>query len=124
MAPQQISQGTSKDLVSLLQMGLISKLLFLGSAYFLNFGVSAAVGFPRALCTLEASGGDDAPSFVSAVLDPSCSTVEIPAGATLNISTKMDMTGTQDKHILLEGTVKFNPDIDYWVANAFPITFR
>ncbi|KAL5483251.1 hypothetical protein ACEPAI_8481 [Sanghuangporus weigelae] len=78
----------------------------------------------HASCTLTASEGDDAPIFVSAVLNPACPTVHIPSGTTLNISTKMDMTGARDKHILLEGTVKFNPGIDYWVANAFPITFQ
>lgn len=87
-------------------------------------GALAASLAAQAPCTLSASGGDDAPTFVSAVLDPACPEIVIPADTTLNISTKMDMTGAQNKHVILEGTVKFNPDIDYWVANAFPITFQ
>ena len=51
-------------------------------------------------CTLRASGGDDAPAFVSAVLNSTCSTVKIPKGTTLNISSPMDMTGAQDAHIV------------------------
>ena len=89
----------------------------------------------RATCTLNASGGDDGPAFVSAVLNTSCSTVEIPSGTTLNISSPLDMTGAQDTQIvslisdffvydstvlsrtqLLQGTVKFNPDVEFWIA--------
>ena len=51
-------------------------------------------------CQLIASGADDAPSFVSAVLNGDCQTVVIPAETTLNISTKLDMTGARDTHIV------------------------
>ena len=94
-------------------------------------------------CTLTASVGDDAPAFLKAAADPSCATVAIPAGTTLSIHTKMNMTGLSNKHIVspcvplqlfsdlkrvarqnLQGTVKFNPDLDYWTDNAFPFSFQ
>jgi hypothetical protein len=40
-------------------------------------------------CTMASSGGDDAPGFLAAVKQ--CSTITIPKGVSLNISTKMDM---------------------------------
>lgn len=54
----------------------------------------------QASCTLAAAGAgkDDAPAFLAAV--KSCSTTTIPAGTTLNISTKMDMRGLADRHIV------------------------
>ncbi|KAH8827874.1 glycoside hydrolase family 28 protein [Flagelloscypha sp. PMI_526] len=64
-------------------------------------------------CTLSASGGDDGPAFVNAA--KSCSKVTIPVGTTLNISTLMTMTGLKNTYIDLQGTVKFNPDVDYWI---------
>jgi hypothetical protein len=89
-----------------------------------------------ASCTLSASGGDDAPSFVTAV--QSCSTVIIPASTTLNISSKMNMTGLSNKLIVcadilkllllkctecvfrpcqnLEGAIKINDNIKYWAG--------
>lgn len=88
-------------------------------------------------CTVKAEGEgkDDAPKLVSAILDPTCATVEIPKGTTLNISTKMDTTRAKNKHIvcevllspnmhggllrhpqLLEGTIKFNDNLDYWLS--------
>ena len=53
-------------------------------------------------CTVTAlgHGKDDAPRFASIVKTPFCQTIEIPEHTTLNISTKMDMTGAQDKHIV------------------------
>ncbi|KAI0753354.1 glycoside hydrolase family 28 protein [Daedaleopsis nitida] len=75
-------------------------------------------------CTLKASGGDDAPAFLESAADPSCSTLSIPSGTTLSIQSKMNMTGLSNKHISLEGTVKFNPDIDYWTDNAFTFSFQ
>jgi len=48
-------------------------------------------------CTLSNSGGDDAPALLAAVA--ACSVVSIPAETTLNISTRLDMTGLQDFHI-------------------------
>lgn len=51
-------------------------------------------------CTLKAAGAgkDDAPGFLAAVKH--CSTTVIPVGTTLNISTKMDLTGFANKHIV------------------------
>ncbi|KAI5123826.1 hypothetical protein M0805_009118 [Coniferiporia weirii] len=106
---------------------LTTSLKFLGIGFLSLLGptgVSAALHLPQITCPLWASGGDDAPIFLAAVLSPLCSTIEIPAGTTLNIKTKMDMTKAQDKHILLKGTIKFNPDINYWVENGFPIAFQ
>ncbi len=51
-------------------------------------------------CTLTASGSDDAPAFLKAAADSSCSTVTIPAGTTLSIETKMNMTSLLNKHIV------------------------
>ncbi|KLO15113.1 glycoside hydrolase family 28 protein [Schizopora paradoxa] len=77
-------------------------------------------------CTLKAHGAgkDDSPTFVSTVRDAACSTIVIPEHTTLNLSTKVDLTGLENKHISLQGTLKFNPDIPYWLDNAFPITFQ
>lgn len=75
-----------------------------------------------ASCTLTASGGDDAPSFVTAV--QSCSTVTIPASTTLNISSKMNMTGLSNKQINLEGTIKINDNINYWAGNSFYFSYQ
>ena len=52
------------------------------------------------VCTLSSSGGDDAPAFLKAAGDPSCATVLVPATTTLNIETKMNMTGLSNKHIV------------------------
>jgi len=83
-------------------------------------------------CTLTASGGDDAPALLQAVR--SCATTQIPNDVTLNIATRMNMTGLIDKHIVgsqlfefpvslsrcifqqLEGTLRFSPDIPYWTG--------
>ncbi|KAL9712087.1 hypothetical protein Ac2012v2_005163 [Leucoagaricus gongylophorus] len=73
-------------------------------------------------CTLTASGGDDAPALLQAVR--SCATTQIPNDVTLNIATRMNMTGLIDKHIQLEGTLRFNPDIPYWTGNGFFIPFQ
>ncbi|CAK5268165.1 unnamed protein product [Mycena citricolor] len=73
-------------------------------------------------CTLKASGGDDAPQFLKAV--HSCSEVIIPKSATLNIATRLNMTGVSNKHIRVKGTIRFNPDIPYWSNNAFPFAYQ
>ncbi|KAI0712787.1 pectin lyase fold/virulence factor [Cerioporus squamosus] len=75
-------------------------------------------------CTLAASGSDDAPALLASAADPSCATVVIPSGTTLSIRSKMNMTGVTDKHISLLGTIKFNPDLDYWTDNAFTFDFQ
>ncbi|KDR75607.1 hypothetical protein GALMADRAFT_140236 [Galerina marginata CBS 339.88] len=73
-------------------------------------------------CSLTASGGDDAPQFLKAV--QACPTVTIPRATTLNIETRLNMTGLRDKHIRLQGTIKFSPNIPYWTGNAFFIPFQ
>ncbi|KAJ7771601.1 glycoside hydrolase family 28 protein [Mycena metata] len=75
-------------------------------------------------CTLLAKGhgADDAPRFLSAV--HACSKVTIPVSTTLNISTRLNMTGLNDKHIDLQGTLRFNPDIPYWSGNGFSFPFQ
>ncbi|KAF9478122.1 glycoside hydrolase family 28 protein [Pholiota conissans] len=73
-------------------------------------------------CTLKASGGDDAPRFLKAVQE--CTTVTVPASTTLSIQTRMNMTGLRDKHIQLEGTLKFTDNIPYWSGNGFFIPFQ
>uniref|UniRef100_A0A0W0FB86 galacturonan 1,4-alpha-galacturonidase n=1 Tax=Moniliophthora roreri TaxID=221103 RepID=A0A0W0FB86_MONRR len=74
-------------------------------------------------CTLTADpSGDDAAQFREA--GQSCSVVTIPQDMTLNIATMLDMTGMSDTHISLEGTIRFEPDIDYWIANAHRFDFQ
>ncbi|KAF7782744.1 CAZyme family GH28 [Agaricus bisporus var. burnettii] len=73
-------------------------------------------------CTLSAQGGDDAPQLLRAVR--SCDTTRIPKGTTLNIATRMNMTGLSNKKIQLEGTLRFNPDLPYWTGNGFFIPFQ
>ncbi|KAF8648525.1 hypothetical protein AX16_006230 [Volvariella volvacea WC 439] len=80
-------------------------------------GISAAPA-----CTVRASGGDDSPQLLSAV--KACSEVVVPRDTTLNIATRLDMTGLADKHISLQGTMRFSPDIPYWTANGFPFPFQ
>ncbi|CDO72584.1 hypothetical protein BN946_scf184985.g3 [Trametes cinnabarina] len=75
-------------------------------------------------CTLSSSGSDDAPALLKAAADSACSTVTIPTSTTLSIQSKLNMTGTLNKHINLQGTIKFNPDIDYWTDNAFTFDFQ
>jgi galacturan 1,4-alpha-galacturonidase len=64
----------------------------------------------RATCTLESSGGDDAPALASAITSKSCFVVEIPVGTTLNIASPLKTTATYNKHISLKGTISFTND--------------
>ncbi|TDL18018.1 glycoside hydrolase family 28 protein [Rickenella mellea] len=73
-------------------------------------------------CKVTASGGDDAPAFLSAV--QKCTQVTIDKDTTLNISTRLNMTGLNDRRIKLKGTIKFNPDIAYWAGNGFSFPFQ
>ncbi len=77
--------------------GLTISLGFLWSASL----ASAATNVQRT-CTLKARGAgkDDSPTFVSTVRDAACSTVVIPQHTTLNLSTKVDLTGVENKHIV------------------------
>ncbi|KAF9560995.1 glycoside hydrolase family 28 protein [Agrocybe pediades] len=98
---------------------------FISSAFALAtlcFSYACAKSVPKDPCTLTASGGDDAPQFLKAV--KACSTVTIPKSTTLSIATRMDMTGLKNKHINLQGTIKFTPDIPYWSGNGFFIPFQ
>ncbi|KAJ7505741.1 pectin lyase fold/virulence factor [Mycena galericulata] len=78
----------------------------------------------HASCTLTAAGAgrDDAPQFLRAMHE--CSTVLIPPHTTLNVSTRLNMTGLSNKHLNLQGTVRFNPDIPYWSGNGFSFPFQ
>ncbi|EIN06930.1 hypothetical protein PUNSTDRAFT_105379 [Punctularia strigosozonata HHB-11173 SS5] len=75
-------------------------------------------------CTLAAagSGKDDAPAFLAAV--KSCDTTIVPKGVTLNISSPLDMTGINNKHINIQGKISFNPDLGYWTGHAFYVPFQ
>ncbi|KAJ7702221.1 pectin lyase fold/virulence factor [Mycena rosella] len=75
-------------------------------------------------CTLVARGHgvDDSPHFLNAI--HTCSKVTIPSFTTLNISTRLNMTGLRNKHIELQGTLRFNPDIPYWSGNGFFFPFQ
>ncbi|KAG6813759.1 hypothetical protein H0H92_007711 [Tricholoma furcatifolium] len=70
-------------------------------------------------CVLRASGGDDAPQFLEAV--HACSHVVIPKNETLNIETRLNMTGLHDTNIDVQGTVRFSPNLPYWTGTQ--ITF-
>ncbi|CAL1711768.1 unnamed protein product [Somion occarium] len=76
------------------------------------------------ICTVSASGSDDAPAFLKAVMDPSCSSIVIPSSTTLNIASRMNMTGLLNKHISVQGAIRFNPDLPYWTGNAFYFPFQ
>ncbi|KZV67880.1 glycoside hydrolase family 28 protein [Peniophora sp. CONT] len=78
--------------------------------------------FAQAGCTLSASGDDDGPAFAAAVR--SCDTTVIPKGTTLSVGSALNLTGLTNKHISLEGTIKFTDDISYWISNAFFITYQ
>jgi len=73
-------------------------------------------------CTMAASGGDDTPALVAAIA--ACPTTTIPVGTTLNISTRLDMSNIQNKAIVLNGVIRFNPNIKYWTGNAFQVPFQ
>jgi len=43
---------------------------------------------------------------------------------TLTIGTRLNMTGLTNKHLNLQGTIKFTPNIPYWTGNAFFFPFQ
>ncbi|KAF9261733.1 pectin lyase-like protein [Marasmius fiardii PR-910] len=95
---------------------ILTRLLAFAPLFTLSLAQSRA-------CTLTPSStGDDAPQFRTA--GHSCSVVTIPKGTTLNIATKLDMTGLSNVHINLQGTIRFKPDLQYWLANAFQFAFQ
>ncbi|CAL1711769.1 unnamed protein product [Somion occarium] len=57
-------------------------------------------------------------------MDPSCSSIVIPSSTTLNIASRMNMTGLLNKHISVQGAIRFNPDLPYWTGNAFYFPFQ
>uniref|UniRef100_A0A0W0FB77 galacturonan 1,4-alpha-galacturonidase n=1 Tax=Moniliophthora roreri TaxID=221103 RepID=A0A0W0FB77_MONRR len=97
-------------------------LLLLLSVYYALAAVNSQKRQDKS-CTLTADpSGDDATQFREA--GHSCSVVTIPQNTTLNIATMLDMTGMSDTHINLQGTIRFEPDIDYWLANAQQFEFQ
>ncbi|KAF7357457.1 Protein kinase domain-containing protein [Mycena sanguinolenta] len=89
------------------------------------FGLAFATApSARASCTLKplGQGKDDSPQFIAAM--QACSTVVIPEGSTLNISTRLNTTGLTNRHLSLQGTMRFNPNIPYWSENGFPFPFQ
>lgn len=83
---------------------MASKTLLRALSAFLLVGSGLSASTPDAgrTCTLQARGPgkDDTPAFVSLARDASCSTVVVPQHTTLNLSTKVDMTGLKNKHIV------------------------
>ncbi|KAI0308754.1 glycoside hydrolase family 28 protein [Amylostereum chailletii] len=71
---------------------------------------------------MAASGGDDAPAFLDAM--QTCDTVVIPSDTIISIGTRLNMTGVTDKHISVQGTIKFTDDLTYWISNAFFLDFQ
>jgi galacturan 1,4-alpha-galacturonidase len=67
---------------------------------------------PHASCILVAKGHgvDDSPHFLSAV--QACSKVTIPSFTTLNISTRLNMTGLRNKHIVSKFSIFFGQKLD------------
>ncbi|KAF7305135.1 Protein kinase domain-containing protein [Mycena kentingensis (nom. inval.)] len=98
--------------------------LFLGLAVASNDQNKHGPKSPSKACTVVAKGAgiDDAPQLLAAW--QRCSKITIPKETTLNISTRLNMTGGVDKHLELKGTMRFNPDIPYWTGNAFPFPFQ
>ncbi|EPQ55213.1 pectin lyase-like protein [Gloeophyllum trabeum ATCC 11539] len=91
-------------------------------ALLLVWSAISALASPADACTLNATGGDDAPNFVQAYF--ACDTVIIPESTVLNIGTRMNMTGGVNKHIDLQGTIKFTSDINYWSGNGYYFAFQ
>jgi galacturan 1,4-alpha-galacturonidase len=76
-------------------------------------------------CAVKAQGGgeDDAANILSAL--QKCNhggTVVLDANYT--IATVLDLTFLESVDIALSGTITFQPDIDYWVANSFKYAFQ
>jgi galacturan 1,4-alpha-galacturonidase len=70
------------------------------SASTASAAASLVVPAATSACTVTASGGDDAPGLLKAVQNSSCPTVTVPASTTLNIQTRLNMTGLANKHIV------------------------
>ncbi|KAJ7766486.1 glycoside hydrolase family 28 protein [Mycena maculata] len=118
-----------RSVFRLRQILSFSKMLCLVLSLLALAGLQSAVGRlpphrPGVDCTVKAAGKgkDDSPTFISAM--QACSTVVVPVGTTLNISTRLNTTGLKDTHLSLQGTMRFNPDIPYWSENGFPFTYQ
>ncbi|KAJ3489819.1 hypothetical protein NLI96_g1863 [Meripilus lineatus] len=74
--------------------------------------------------TCELSHSDGADAFEQAARNPDCDTILIGPSTTLNITTKLNLTGISNKHISVQGTIKFNPDLNYWSQNAYTFVFQ
>ncbi|CAK5280941.1 unnamed protein product [Mycena citricolor] len=83
---------------------------------------SCAAAQKTPLCTLAASGGDDAPQFLKAA--QTCTQVVIPKATTLNIATRLNMTGLSNTHINLQGKIRFAPNLPYWIKNSFAFAYQ
>ncbi|CAK5269854.1 unnamed protein product [Mycena citricolor] len=114
-----------------MQTGVVSERATSHRNFRMRFHCSSLVALlfvlPSALaqsCTLTAlgTGKDDAPQLLSAM--KSCSLVTIPSSTTLNISSPMNMTGLSNKHLSVQGTIKFNPNLAFWTAHGFPFAFQ
>lgn len=68
------------------------------SILFAAYGASKTA--PARTCVVSPRGGDDGPALVAAVHSRTCETVVVPPKAVLNIATKMNMTGLENKHIV------------------------
>ncbi|KAL1652038.1 Exopolygalacturonase X-1 [Diplodia intermedia] len=78
-------------------------------------------------CVVPAAGdgSDDAPAILEAF--QSCSpggTVVMSANTTYSVGTALDLTFLEHVDWVIEGTIKFTDDTDYWQANAFNQTFQ
>jgi galacturan 1,4-alpha-galacturonidase len=69
------------------------------------------------LCTVKASGGDDAPALSKAL--NGCLIVNIPKDQVLSIRSPLNTTSLRDVYVNLRGTIKYYDDVQYWVSNAF-----
>lgn len=68
--------------------------------------------------------GDDAPAIIKAFHDCRENGHIIFENATYYIGTKMNTTGLKDVTVELRGTMLWNTDIPYWLANSMPIGFQ
>jgi len=78
---------------------------------------AVAKAFPGPLCTLQASGGDDAPALLKAL--QTCLQVTVPKDTTLSIRSPVNATDLKNVRLALHGTIKYFDDVAYWVDNAF-----
>ncbi|KAI0261285.1 pectin lyase fold/virulence factor [Gloeopeniophorella convolvens] len=107
-----------RNSVSSTMLGGILCVLFLAAV--LDSPLSGATHLPS--CSLSPSGGDDGPAFLEAVR--ACSMVSVPKSKTIKIASRLNMTNLKNKHISIQGAVKFSDDLEYWGGNAFSFAFQ